>query len=81
LPAFTLLLKRGKAKTLLPDPETPLQAGDEILICGKHSAQVSTNWITYNYNVLRYIRTGVEAPGGTLWQWLSALRKKRREQH
>ena len=81
LPAFPLLLKRGSTRTLLPDPDTRIQSGDEILVCGKHSAQASMNWITYDYNVLRYIRTGVEAPGGLLWQWLSSLRKKRRVQH
>ncbi len=81
LPAFPLLLKRGNTRTLLPDPDTRIQSGDEILVCGKHSAQASMNWITYDYNVLRYIRTGVEAPGGLLWQWLSSLRKKRRVQH
>ena len=81
LPAFPLLLRRATAKILLPDPDTPIQAGDDILIFGKHSAQASMNWVTYNYNVLRYIRTGVEAPGGLLWQWLSSLRKKRHLQH
>ncbi len=79
LPALPLLLLRAEAKTLLPEPDTPLQAGDDILVCGRHSAQTPMNWITYNYNVLRYIRTGVEAPGGYLWQWLSATRGKRRD--
>lgn len=78
LPALPLLLKRGEKRLLLPDPDTELQADDEILICGQHGAQVFMNWVAYDYNVLRYIRTGVEAPGGLLWQWLSSLRKKRR---
>lgn len=81
LPAFPLLLKRASTKMLLPDPDTPIQAGDDILICGKHSAQASMRWITYNYNVLRYIRSGVEAPGGSLWKWLSSIRNKRRSGH
>jgi Trk K+ transport system NAD-binding subunit len=81
LAAFPLLLKRGAAKMLLPDPDTPIQAGDDILVCGRRNAQASMNWITYNYNVLRYIRTGVEAPGGSLWQWFSSRREKRRDQH
>ena len=77
LPAFPLLLKRGSKRILLPDPDTPIEPGDDILVCGKHSALASMTWIISNYNVLRYIRTGVEAPGGLLWQWLSSLRKKR----
>ena len=76
LPAFPLLLKRAGESLLLPDRNTEIQLEDELLICGQHSAQVFMNWVTYDYNVLRYIRTGVEAPGGLLWQWLSSLRKK-----
>ncbi|MCB1675344.1 MAG: NAD-binding protein [Halioglobus sp.] len=77
LPALPLLLKRGSKRTLLPAPDTAIEAGDDILVCGKHSAVASMTWIIVNYNVLRYIRTGIEAPGGLLWQWLSAKRKTR----
>ena len=78
LAAVPLLLKRGDTGMLLPGPDTELQLGDQILMGGQHHAQVYMKWIVYNYNVLRYIRTGIEEPGGVLWQWLSALRKKRR---
>jgi Trk K+ transport system NAD-binding subunit len=78
LPAFPLLLKRGEERILLPDPTLELQADDEILIAGQHGARLFMNWVTYDYNVLRYIRTGIEAPGGWLWQWVSSVRKKRR---
>jgi voltage-gated potassium channel len=78
LPAFPLLLKRAGESLLLPDGDTEIQADDEILVCGQHGAQVFMNWVTYDYNVLRYVRTGVEAPGGMLWQWFSTVRKKRR---
>jgi Trk K+ transport system NAD-binding subunit len=77
LPAFPLLLKRGSKRILLPATDTPIEAGDDILISGKHQALASMNWIVHNYNVLRYIRTGVEAPGGLLWQWLSTRRRRR----
>ena len=76
--AFPLLLKRGEESMLLPDPNMELRENDEILVCGQHAAQLFMNWVTYDYNVLRYIRTGVEAPGGMLWQWMSSVRKKRR---
>jgi len=78
LRAFPLLLKRGEESMLLPDPNMELRENDEILVCGQHAAQLFMNWVTYDYNVLRYIRTGVEAPGGMLWQWISSVRKKRR---
>ena len=78
LRAFPLLLKRGEESMLLPDPNMELRENDEILVCGQHAAQLFMNWVTYDYNVLRYIRTGVEAPGGMLWQWMSSVRKKRR---
>lgn len=76
--AFPLLLKRGEERLLLPGLDVELQLGDEVLMGGQRHAQGYMNWIVYNYNVLRYIRTGVEEPGGVLWQWLSSLRKKRR---
>ncbi len=64
LPALALLLKRGSEATLLPPGDTLLQNGDRILFCGQEHAQSYMRWTTQNDNVLRYIRDGVEAPGG-----------------
>jgi Trk K+ transport system NAD-binding subunit len=80
LPAMSLLLKREGEYLLLPDPSTRLQLDDVILMCGQHRAQVFMNWITHNHNVLLYIRSGVEAPGGVIWRWFSARRRKWRRE-
>ena len=78
LPAMVLLIQRGNESLVLPDPETRLEVGDEILMCGQHRAQFFINWITDNYNVLRYIRSGLEAPGGLLWRWIKAPKRQRK---
>jgi Trk K+ transport system NAD-binding subunit len=80
LPAMVLLIQRGDESILLPDPDTRLESGDEILMCGQHRAQFFINWITDNHNVLRYVRSGVEAPGGLVWRWIKAFRRKLRRQ-
>ena len=74
MPCFALLLKRDGKCTLLPDGRTQLAIGDQVLFCGQEHARPNMGWITHNANVLRYIRTGMEAPGGLLWRWLEARR-------
>lgn len=78
LPAMVLLIQRGEDTIVLPDPDTRLEPGDQILLCGQHRAQFFINWITDNYNVLRYVRSGIEAPGGLVWRWINSARRKRR---
>jgi Trk K+ transport system NAD-binding subunit len=77
--AFPLLLKRQNEYFLLPEPSIGLQRGDAILMCGQHHAQVFMNWTTQNHNVLQYIRSGIEAPGGLVWRWFSARRSRQRK--
>ena len=72
MPVLPLLLRRDGEQTLLPAPSTPLRRGDELLIGGRHSAQYFMSWITQNHNVLRYIQSGREAPGGLIWKWLAS---------
>jgi voltage-gated potassium channel len=76
LPAMVLLIQRGQDTLLLPDPDTQLRSGDQVLLCGQHGAQFFINWTRDNYNVLRYVRSGVEAPGGLVWRWLKAPGRK-----
>jgi len=78
LPAMVLSIRRRDDLLVLPDPDTRLEEGDEILMCGQHRAQFFINWITDNYNVLRYMHTGVEAPGGLVWGWLNSRKRMRR---
>ena len=76
LPCIPLLLKRGEETTLLPEPETLLQLGDQLLFCGERRALNLQALGLYNFNVLSYLLTGQDAPGGKVWRWMEQLGKK-----
>lgn len=76
LACIPLLLKRGETETLMPDPETLLLAGDRLLFCGERQARNLQSLGLYNFNVLSYLLTGQDAPGGKVWRWMEQLAKK-----
>ena len=76
LACIPLLLKRGDEETLMPDPETRLQAGDRLLFCGERQARNLQSLGLYNFNVLSYLLSGQDVPGGKVWRWLERLAKK-----
>ncbi len=78
LAVLPLMIKRGDEYILLPEPQVPLQVGDEVLLGGQGQAEIFIRWIADNRNVERYVRSGLEAPGGALWRWLGKLRRPRR---
>ena len=63
-----LYLQRGGAATPLPDPATPLAAGDQVLFAGTADARDAQWTMLRNVNVRDYVLTGVESPGGWVWQ-------------
>ena len=67
LPAIPLLLKRAGQLTMLPPPESRLQAGDRLLFCGRLSARERMGWCLQNIHALNYITTGESDSGGWLW--------------
>lgn len=71
LPARALLLLRSGAQTLLPPEDRPLQAGDQILFAGRGVAQRQLEFTLRNVNVMEYIRTGRDLPGGWIWKRLA----------
>lgn len=71
LPCVPLLIKRDDEKLLLPDMEEQLQAGDQILFCGREAAKRQARHIVNDHRVLNYIRTGIDRPSGALWRWLT----------
>jgi len=75
LPIFALLLKRNHDEMLLPDGDTPLKAGDQILLCGKHGISNQMEWVLKNSNVFHYIRTGNVLPQGWLWRKLMSSKQ------
>ena len=75
LPCVALYLKhRDHQELLLPENETPLQVGDQLLVCGQASAETHMRWTARNPYALRHICTGYDRPSGSLWRWLSARR-------
>jgi voltage-gated potassium channel len=76
LACIPLLLKRGETVTLMPEPETLLEVGDHLLFCGEHSARNQQALGLYNFNVLSYLLTGMDAPGGKIWRWFERVAGK-----
>lgn len=69
------LLRQGPDgdEELLPDPETPLAAGDRLLFAGRHGVRARQRWILDNRNVLAYLLRGRAMPESHLWRWLGGL--------
>lgn len=76
LSCIPLLLKRGATEILMPEPDTVLQAGDSLLFCGERHARNQQSLGLYNFNVLSYLLTGMDAPGGKVWRWIEQIGKK-----
>lgn len=66
-----LYLARGASPLVLPAGDTVLQPGDRVLFAGTREAREAQWLMLRNVNVRDYVLTGVEAPGGWLWQRLS----------
>jgi Trk K+ transport system NAD-binding subunit len=72
LPAIVLMIVRRGEPVFLPDDEFRLEAGDELLIVGRHAARSALDLTLQNANALDYILTGRDRRGGWLWQFLFA---------
>jgi hypothetical protein len=69
-----LLLKRfddeAEQDILLPSSREPLQAGDELLFCGRYGTQARIEGLVANLNLLEYVLFGEDRPAGTIWRRL-----------
>jgi voltage-gated potassium channel len=75
LPCVPLYIKRAdNSESLLPEPDTPLQPGDELLFCGRQGAEKHMRWTAHNFHAMCYICTGDNRPSGILWRWLAERR-------
>jgi Trk K+ transport system NAD-binding subunit len=70
LRVICLMHTRGQAHAALPDPSTPLRAGDQLLLCGQPGARDWMQWTLNNPDVLTYVVTGVSLPRSRFWCWL-----------
>jgi len=76
LRSVPLLLVRAGTEHLLPDAELVVQSGDHILFAGTGKARRLQRLTLQNANVLDYVQTGRDAPGGWVWQKLSRMRRE-----
>ena len=65
-----LLLRRAGEDRLIPDSSITLEVGDELLFAGRQQARRAQALTLANANVLDYVRTGQDLPGGWVWQKL-----------
>ena len=72
LPCVPLYIKHAdNNECLLPEADTRLQPGDQLLFCGRQGAEKHMRWTAHNFHALSYICTGDDSPSGVLWRWLS----------
>jgi len=65
-----LYLASGKKASLLPSDDIALAPGDELLFAGRPSARRAQLQTLRNVNVRDYVVSGVDLPGGWIWQRL-----------
>jgi len=69
-----LYLTRDDDSTVtLPPPQTPIQAGDQLLLVGRGAARGALDLTLHNRNTLDYVLWGREIPSGWVWERLAAL--------
>jgi len=71
LACFPLLALREGREQVTPDPHFRLEAGDELLFAGTAEARMLQALTLQNTNVLDYVMSGREIPGGWIWRALS----------
>jgi Trk K+ transport system NAD-binding subunit len=72
-----LLLRHGGKEVILPAHETVLAEGDQILFAGRPGARTLQRLTLQDDNVLCYVQTGRNIPGGWIWQRLGRGRARR----
>lgn len=75
-----LALRRDDVDILLPDDDTPLMVGDQILFVGTTKARAEQELTARNRNVLHYLMTGREE-AGWLWRLLTRQGSEQAVQH
>lgn len=70
-----MVVRRGETH-VLPGHDLALRPGDAILFAGNATARRRQALVAANFNVRDYVETGLEAPGGYVWQWLGHRRHR-----
>jgi voltage-gated potassium channel Kch len=78
LECSVLMLRRdGELPRLLPGADQSLRLGDQLLLVGSERARRELELTLFNALTLQYVLTGVDSPGGLVWEWLARRRAKR----
>jgi len=69
--AVPLLVVRGDASSAFaPVDDTPLAAGDEILLAGVPAARRALDAVCHSDPTRDYVLLGRDAPSGSIWRWI-----------
>jgi Trk K+ transport system NAD-binding subunit len=77
LSCIPLLLVRGNESILLPEDNTLLHKGDQLLFCGSRDAHYKHPLLVENQNVFDYALTGIQRPSGSIWRWAEQALSRR----
>ncbi|MEN9314037.1 MAG: hypothetical protein RIS35_430 [Pseudomonadota bacterium] len=71
LPARVLMLMRAETQVLIPDERMRLMPDDRLLFAGRGEARRALELSQHNFNLVEYLRTGRDLPGGWIWRKFS----------
>lgn len=71
LKVLALVLKRGEELMMLPEDDTQLHRGDEILFCGTSADHRLLDANLHNEYTLHYLQRGTEMPRTLFSAWFS----------
>ncbi|MCH6565743.1 MAG: potassium channel protein [Proteobacteria bacterium] len=71
LSCIPLAIERGDNRIMLPADNEPILECDEILLCGTENSETMLAATLNNVYTLDYLITGIDAPRGYLFRWLT----------
>ncbi|MCU0935053.1 MAG: NAD-binding protein [Gammaproteobacteria bacterium] len=77
LAAIPLLLARDGYDELLPDPQSRLHVGDEVLLAGAWDVPAQMSWTRNHCTTLAYVLTGEKVASGHVWRWITGASRRR----
>lgn len=67
LPALAVGLIRGEVLQFIPDPQTPLRVGDQLILTGR-TWYAAMSAMLFQDSAVEYVATGREVPNTWLWR-------------
>lgn len=68
------IIRTDDKAILLPESDSELRAGDQLLVVGRREARGALALTLENPNTLDYVLTGKDMPGGWVWEKLASRR-------